>query len=70
MRTVGKILGTRAKRRLKAEALNRRNPTIPNEINGRGEWIRTTDVLVPNQKTPAISFSTEQYFCKKLQFRY
>jgi hypothetical protein len=27
---------------------------------GRGEWIRTTDLLVPNQEWPAISPSTHQ----------
>jgi len=32
---------------------------------GRGEWIRTTDLLVPNQGYPAISLNTEQIFsCK------
>jgi hypothetical protein len=35
------------------------------EISGRGEWIRTTDLLVPNQGYPAISLNTEQIFsCK------
>jgi len=33
--------------------------------NGRGEWIRTTDLLVPNQGYPAISLNTELIFsCK------
>ena len=32
---------------------------------GRGEWIRTTDLLVPNQTTSAISLSTKQIFSRK-----
>ena len=32
---------------------------------GRGEWIRTTDLLVPNQGYPAISLNTGRIFsCK------
>jgi len=32
---------------------------------GRGEWIRTTGLLVPNQEYPAISLNTERIFsCK------
>ncbi len=32
---------------------------------GRGEWIRTTDLLVPKQAYPAISLNTERIFsCK------
>jgi len=31
-------------------------------INGRGEWIRTTDLLVPNQTAPANSMITEDIF--------
>ena len=38
---------------------------IPKGINGRGEWIRTTDLLVPNQAVSANSLITEQIFlCK------
>ncbi len=33
----------------KPEAFNRRNSMKPKEMFGRGEWIRTTDLLVPNQ---------------------
>jgi len=32
---------------------------------GRGEWIRTTDLLVPNQTTPAITLITGQMFLQE-----
>jgi len=35
---------------------------------GRGEWIRTTGLLVPNQTTPAISLITERIFSQETSF--
>ena len=35
---------------------------------GRGEWIRTTDLLVPNQATLVISMITEQIFSQETSF--
>jgi hypothetical protein len=35
---------------------------------GRGEWIRTTGLLVPNQRTIAISLITEQIFLQETSF--
>ena len=46
---VGTKLGTIAKRRLGIKFSNRRIYLNCKRISGRGEWIRTTDLLVPNQ---------------------
>jgi len=35
-------------------------------LGGRGEWIRTTDLLVPNQTDLANSMSTQQIFSCKI----
>jgi hypothetical protein len=65
MLAVGTESSAKAKRRLKAEAFNRRNSMMPKGINGRGEWIRTTDLLVPKLAAFAISMSTKQIFFAK-----
>jgi hypothetical protein len=44
----GRKTGAHTKKRLKALRLNRNNSMIPLERIGRGEWIWTTDLLVPN----------------------
>jgi hypothetical protein len=46
---VGTILGTVTKARPKPQRLQRPEYNEKKEINGRGEWIRTTGLLVPNQ---------------------
>ena len=46
---VGTKLGTKAKRRLETKISNRRIYLKCKRMFGRGEWIRTTDLLVPNQ---------------------
>ena len=51
---MGTKLGTKAKRRLKAKISNRRIYMNAKRIYGRGEWIRTTDLLVPNQGTAVL----------------
>ena len=46
---VGTKLGTMAKRRLGIKISNHRIYLKCKRMFGRGEWIRTTDLLVPNQ---------------------
>ena len=45
---MGTKLGTIAKRRLETNISNRRIYLKCKRKFGRGEWIRTTDLLVPN----------------------
>ena len=47
---------------VKGEESTEGRESKPQKTNGRGEWIRTTDLLVPNQTAPAISLITDQMF--------
>ena len=68
---MGTKLGTIAKRRLETKISNRRIYLKCKRKFGRGEWIRPTDLLVPNQTSgvlhwvaPACGSSLQLFFCR------